>query len=48
MLYGNASKSHISYQKTSIKANFDTYGFGIVLFEEFIDLFMDSILERKI
>ena len=48
MLYGNASKSHISYQKTSVKANFDTYGFGIVLFEEFIDLFMDSILERKI
>ena len=48
MLYGNASKSHISYQKTSIKANFDTYGFEIVLFEEFIDLFMDSILERKI
>ena len=33
--------------ETSIKAKFDTYGFGIVLFEEFIDLFMDSSIREK-
>ena len=34
-------------QQTSIKTKFDTYGFGIVLFEEFIDSFMDSSNREK-
>ena len=34
-------------QQTSIKAKFDTYGFGIVLFEEFIDSFMGSSIREK-